>query len=140
MTVQDHSIDADALAIMQRYPGLFGTGPWTKNGRMGYGFQCDKGWYPLLERLFDDLDAIRREDDLTGIKVTQVKQKLGSLRVYVQRGNDRVHERLRQAEAEALETCEIGGGASPGIRSIGGFLTNACDKCLEQRKLRFEKR
>ncbi|MCA1777618.1 MAG: hypothetical protein LC676_19005 [Loktanella sp.] len=110
MAGQDHAIDAEVMAIMQRYPDLFETGPWIQNRGVGYGFECDLGWYPLLERLFSDVDAIRREDDLTGIKVLQVKQKLGGLRIYVQRGNDRVHERLRQAEAEALETCESCGG------------------------------
>lgn len=80
-TIQDHSIDAEAMAIMQRYSGLFGSGPWTKEGRMGCGFQCGRGWYPLLDRMFSDLDAIRREDNLTGIKVSQVKQKLGGLRI-----------------------------------------------------------
>ncbi len=140
MTVQDHSIDAEAMAIMKRYPDLFGTGPWTQNHGIGYGLQCGKGWYPLLDRLFRDIDVIRREDELTGIKVSQVKQKLGGLRVYLGRANDRVHDRIRQAEAEALATCEGCGGTTPGIRSIGGYLTNSCDSCLKKSKMRFEKR
>ncbi|MFO8127162.1 hypothetical protein [Yoonia sp.] len=135
MTDRDNSIDAEVMDIMKRYPRLFRTGSSTKSrGPMHDGFLCDPGWYPLLDRLFGDIDAICREDDLTGIKVSQVKQKLGGLRVYVQGGNDRVNDRIRQAEAEAAATCEGCGGSSPGIRSIGGYVTNVCDPCLNKRK------
>jgi len=130
MTDRDDNIDAEAMNIMKRYPELFrpGTGP------MRDGFLCSPGWYPLLHRLFSDINDIRRDDDLAGIRVSLVKQKLGELRVYVQGGNDRVNDRIRQAEAEALTTCEECGGPSPGIRSIGGYVTNACDPCLDKRK------
>ena len=130
MTDRDDNIEAEAMNIMKRYPELFrpGTGP------MRDGFLCSPGWYPLLHRLFSDIDDIRRDDDLTGIRVSQVKQKLGELRVYVQRGNERVSDRIRQAEAEAVVSCEGCGGPSPGIRSVGGYVTNACDPCLNKRK------
>lgn len=130
MTDRDDNIGAEAMNTMKRYPELFrpGTGP------MRDGFLCERGWYPLLDRLFSNIDDIRRDDDLTGIKVTQVKQKLGELRVYVHRGNERISDRIRQAEAEALATCEECGGSSLGIRSISGYVTNACDPCLDKRK------
>lgn len=135
MTDRDNSIDAEVMDIMKRYPKLFGTGSSAKSsGPMHEGFSCDPGWYPLLDRLFGDIDAIRREDALTGIKVAQVKQKLGELRVYVQGGNNRVNDRIRQAEAEAIVSCEGCGETSPGVRSIGGYITNACDPCLDKRK------
>lgn len=135
MTDQDNPVDPEARDIMKRYAALFGTNGSTKGGGpKSCGFLCDPGWYPLLDRLFNDIDVIRLEDDLTGIKVLQVKQKLGELRVYVQYDNDRIIDRIQQAAAEALETCEGCGGSSPGIRSIGGYVTNACDLCLDRRK------
>lgn len=89
MTDRDDNIDAEAMDIMRRYPDMFrlGTGP-TRNG-----FLWSPGWYPLLHRLFSDIDDIRREDDLARIRVSQVKHKLGELLVYVQGGNDRVSDR-----------------------------------------------
>ncbi|WP_322889920.1 MULTISPECIES: hypothetical protein [unclassified Yoonia] len=130
MRDRENSIDAEAMDIMKRYPDIFR----TVSAPMRDGFLCGPGWYPLLDRLFSDIDTIRRGDALTGIRVSQVKQKLGELRVYVQGGNDLVTDRIRQAEAEAAASCEGCGGPSPGIRSIGGYVTNACDLCLDKRK------
>lgn len=102
MTDRDDNIDAEAMNIMKRYPELFRLGA----GPMRDGFLCERGWYPLLDRLFSDINDIRCDDDLTRIRVSQVKQKLGELRVYVQGGNDRVSDRIRQAEAEAVASCD----------------------------------
>lgn len=72
--------------------------------------------------------------NLTSIRVAQVKQKLEEIQVYVQGGIDRVIDRIRQTEAEVVTKCEECGGPSPGIRSSGGYVTNACDPCLDNRK------
>lgn len=133
MKSDEHHIRPAAMRVMKRYPGLFGPGPWTRTtSPMAWGFSCSEGWYPILERLFQDLDCIREEDGLHDIQVVQVKEKLGGLRVYVQRGNARIHARIKEAANEALVTCERCGGPSGGIRSHGGWRSNACDDCLKR--------
>jgi hypothetical protein len=129
MADHEHYITPSAMEILNRYPGVFGPGPWpVRKTMLGWGFTCGEGWYPLLDRLCADIDRIRDEEGLK-LEITQVKQKFGSLRVYVRGGTDRIHARLRQAEYEAQSTCEGCGGPSPGIRDRGGYLTNLCDHC-----------
>ncbi len=111
MSDQDEYVDPEAKVIMDRYPSLFAP---VESGAIAYGFTCDRGWLPLLDRLFSDLDVIRQEDDLTDLKVIQVKEKFGGLRVYVRDGNVRVKERIWEAEDEAYATCETCGGSTPG--------------------------
>lgn len=50
-----------------------------------------------------------RDDDLTSIDVAQVKQKSSEFRMYARHDNDRVTDRIRQAEAEAVLSCECCG-------------------------------
>lgn len=95
-----------------------------------YGFSCGPGWFPILERLFDESEQIQQEDGLT-VTVLRVKEKFGELRVYFRSGNERVQYCLRRAEEEAFYTCESCGGLSPGIRS-GGRLSDLCDDCRKQ--------
>lgn len=130
MTEQDTYITPEAMQILKRYPGTFGRGPWPIDKTMlGWGFTCGVGWYPILDRLFADIDRIRDEDGLKKLEVVQVKEKLGGLRVYVKGGNDRVQARLWQAEEESLSICEGCGGPSPGISDRDGYLTTLCEPC-----------
>ncbi len=135
MADHEHYITPEAMRIIQRYPGVFGPGPWpVAKTQLGWGFTCGDGWYPILDRLFADIDRIREEDGLTRMEVVQVKEKLGGLRVYVRGGNERVDARVCQAEEEAFSTCEGCGGPTAGIREGGGYLTNLCDPCARKRK------
>lgn len=128
-------IPPDDMDILERYPALFGLAPGAKRLTLiNSGFACGAGWYPILDGLFAELETIRQEDILTGLKVIQVKEKFGGLRVYVDGGNERVHARIALAETEAAETCEGCGGPSPGVRSHGGWLGNLCDSCVRKRR------
>jgi len=137
VTDQDHHITPEAMKILTSYPNIFGPGPWPVSKTMlGWGFTCGDGWYPILDRLFADIDRIRGEDGLKKLEVVQLKQKLGGLRVYVRGGNERVQTRLRQAEEEAFFICEGCGGPSLGIGDRDGYLTTLCDPCAISAKNR----
>lgn len=116
-----------AQDIIARHPSLLGSEPTILKA---YGFCCGPGWFPILERLFDEFEQIQQEDGLT-VTVIQVKEKFGELRVYFRGGNERLQHCLRRAEEEAFYTCESCGGQSPGIRS-GGRLSNLCDDCRKR--------
>ncbi|GAA5076685.1 hypothetical protein N0B44_12170 [Roseibacterium beibuensis] len=116
--------------ILAKHPALLGSEPTDLKA---FGVCCGPGWLPILKSLFDDFEKIRQEDGLT-ITVFQVKEKFGELRVYVRGGNDRVQHRLRDAEWDAMFTCEDCGGRSPGVQSLGGGLNNLCGAC--RKKLR----
>jgi hypothetical protein len=117
---------SDAADLTKPYPNLFaGDVDWT----------CGAGWYPLLRRLFDQLEPMAAEARVSfpdrPLHVVQVKQKLGGLRVYVLGGAaEPVREKLlaliREAEEEAERTCELCG--QPGsMRELRGYYTPRCD-------------
>lgn len=125
----------EQMDILERYPALFGLAPGGRGLTLiDGGFACGGGWYPILDRLFADLAVIRREDVLTRLRVVQVKEKFGGLRVYVDGGNERIQARIGDAETEAAATCEHCGGPSPGLRSHGGWYGNICDSCAQKRR------
>ena len=102
----------------------------------GQHFECGDGWGKIFEGLSIRLDPYAATD---GLMITQVKQKLGSLTVYVEvDGDDRSEkaellesvDRWRKlASEESNRTCEICG--APG--RIRGrpfrFIQTLCEDC-----------
>lgn len=69
---------------------------------------CGDGWYSLLVSLFEQLEAyIAAHPHLEGMKVVQVKQKLGQLRVYLQPCVSEVAGIVAAAEARSRAVCEL---------------------------------
>jgi hypothetical protein len=117
---------------MFRYPG------WDdpQKSLIGFGFECNDGWFDLLKRLIEDFAEI---DTSKEIKVQQIKEKFGSLRCYADYPSRLdtsrltglgVMERIEQAEKESAKTCEVC-GAEGKIISKGGWLMCRCQKCIK---------
>ena len=64
--------------------------------------------------------------------VTQVKEKLGGLRYYTNRGNDRLYAFVRLAERLANVTCENCGRL--GKERPGGWIQTLCDECAKPKE------
>jgi hypothetical protein len=80
------------------------------------------GWRPLLERL---LLAISRIDPT--LRVVDAKQKFGSLRVRLDRYDERAYALIDEATSESLKTCEHCGGVAA-LRNDGGYFVTLCDR------------
>lgn len=65
--------------IIKKYNYMFGL---MEDSRypISFGFECGYGWLSILSRLFDDIAKIDKKKEVT---VFQVKEKYGSLRVYL---------------------------------------------------------
>ena len=114
--------------IILKYPRVFGIPPFDpKKTSMVFGFDCGKGWYPLLKELADELDIIIQEDNLKDFITVQVKEKFGTLRFYTHNGNERTESKISNACKISSETCEVCG--KPGTLRIGGWLQTRCDDC-----------
>ena len=99
-------------------------------------FECGDGWGKILKELSTRLDPYAATDDLV---IIQVKEKLGSLRVYVRfEGHDwsekeEVVEVVRRwrnvAEEQSCYTCEVCGAAGRVRKSVGGGVRAFCEAC-----------
>jgi hypothetical protein len=96
---------------------------------MAFGFECGDGWFDILDELFAKMEASDTE-----IKLTQVKEKFGTLRVYYYGGDDTVDKWVEAAEARSAVTCEQCG--QPGELRGTRWVYTACDECEEERATR----
>ena len=103
---------------MKRYPKLF------KNCYCG--FDTGIGWENLLIEAFEELNK------LDTINIVQIKEKFGTLRLYVGGSNyDQVDKIVDEAERKSAITCEYCG--KPGKLRQTSWLKTLCDDCQANR-------
>ncbi len=98
---------------------------------MCWGFETGTGWFDLIYRLSEKLEAeIMKlpEDKRHLYKAAQVKEKFGGLRFYMTADNDAMSKLIDAAESEAEETCESCGSKGKGRNHRGWFIT-LCENC-----------
>lgn len=88
---------------------------------MGWGFTCGNGWFLILWELSEQLEGM-------GCVASQVKEKFGGLRFYLEAYPEGALETIRVAEERAIRTCETCG--DPGVvKSPRGWIKTLCDRC-----------
>lgn len=100
-----------------------------------YDFTCGEGWKGIVTDLLEKLDAL----PLPPLKILQIKQKFGELRVYVDGGSEETSQLIREAEAACQNVCE--GCGVPGAKTNeGGWIRTLCPSCLLKRRREIESR
>lgn len=73
-------------------------------------FECGIGWYDILDGLFSKIKDLGLPSGEYGpLKVDQIKEKFGTLRVYMNYYDERVESLIDAAEVESARTCEYCG-------------------------------
>ena len=87
-----------------------------------YYFEVEEGWYPLIKDLITDLINLGWNKE-----ITQVKEKWGTLRFYINEGTDDIHRRIANTENESYIICEATG--QPGkLRNDLPWWKTLCDE------------
>ena len=113
--------------------------PTFRNNLMAFGYECSKGWHPIIEDAFDEMSSIIRDMDAVSraymhdnFRILQVKEKYGGLRIYVSAETDEIADIIKRAEDRAYRTCEECG--EYGVMTIrGGWYQTLCEPCAEKR-------
>lgn len=92
----------------------------------------ESGWAALVDRAFDAVERV------PGVRVVQVKPKMGELRVYVEGREDSAETRalqqfLIELRDESQRTCEVCGAPGTARGMELGFWT-LCDRHAEERR------
>ena len=107
--------------LQDRYTFLGATS--IREGLMAFGFECGDGWLPILEWLFAGFQELAdRDGTVNRFRVTQVKQKYGTLRVY--------HNGGEEYEALSAVTCEVCG--QQGTMRDDLWVSVRCDRCYRK--------
>jgi hypothetical protein len=102
--------------------------PTLQNNLIAFGFMCGEGWYPLIYETLDKVQAIVDRDGLD-IQVTEIKEKYGGLRIYLDGDTDEIFELTQMAEEQSYNVCELCG--KPGkLHRVNGWYMTRCEECL----------
>ena len=85
-------------------------------------FGVGEGWFPIIKSMIEELIEIGWDK-----RTTQVKEKFGGLRFYMDNADDYVYGILSMAESLSFRTCETCG--APGKTGGVGWLTTRCETC-----------
>ena len=105
--------------LLEKYPSFFPP---------SFNFECGDGWYNILDRFFKMLALQHFE-----VKMTQIKEKYGDLRIYAGYGNNDIENQLisnliHEAEQASRTTCEICGNKGS-ITKTAGWYRCRCRHC-----------
>ena len=97
--------------------------------------ECDDGWFNIIYSLANtieiglgDLDPEMSEQ----MYAIQIKQKFGTLRVYMSHSDHYIDGAIRMAEYMSAKTCETCGAKSEGTKSMGGWISVKCTRCYNK--------
>jgi len=124
--------------LCQRYPELFRDRHGEKaQTSMCWGFACGDGWFGIIDGLCAEIAAQVRDGKMPPVVVSQVKEKLGTLRFhirggYLHGGNAKTHRLIERAQEEATRTCEECG--QPGVLLDVGVPRVRCAACAMENR------
>lgn len=122
--------------LFNEFPTFFRGREDIHNSLMGFGFECDDGWFDIIHRLCTDIKAVCDRAGWDGFRVVQVKEKWGGLRFYTDGLPvdiaDEIDVLISKAESDSYTICEVCGNT--GQLRKGGWWRTLCDDCDYRRK------
>lgn len=120
--------------LVEKYPKLFsGYGAPPDKSPMAFGFECDDGWFDLLDSLCAQLTMLKpgaEDGEPLPLTALQVKEKYGTLRFYLGACTDEALTLVDFAEAMSAKICEACGNRG---RTRGTtWLKTLCDVCARE--------
>ena len=95
---------------------------------MSWGIECGDGWYDLIYSLCGQLLA---QDPYEEFKASQVKEKFGGLRFYVDCSTPEINRLIDVAEELSYKVCETCGSNEKVSISGLNWVKTLCKKCSD---------
>ena len=71
--------------------------------------ECGNGWYDLLDAMFECIQKDLEKTPRPNFKITQIKEKFGILRIYIENSNQYIDKIILQAKSMSEHICETCG-------------------------------
>ena len=140
--------------LVKTYPKIFkNVGGDPKVTCMADGIQCNDGWYDLLDTLCHTMQrwcdgentryitetdkyefVVEGDPEYVQVVASQVKEKLGELRFYVDGGDATTQGIIQMAENMSSRICELCGSPAKTNRD-SGWMHTTCDSCNKRIRL-----
>lgn len=105
-----------------------------------FGFECNDGWFDLLKDLITEIKlicnseeyvaALSLDDKPSQLKVSQVKEKYGTLHFYTSYSNNAIDAAIERAEKRSLVTCEFCGKEGKLKETGHRWYQTLCEECF----------
>lgn len=127
-------------SLVQKYPEMlkeYYLSPFESC--LGRGFECDDGWYELVDKCCSQLKQYEKKQNIK-IIVTQIKEKLARLTIYIRVSSGK-KEHINDAwniannfAEKSRYVCESCGKKFDEIitKNIDGWLSTKCENCRKE--------
>ena len=99
-------------------------------------WECEKGWWPLIEKVAAAIDSFNADHSKTPVEVSQIKQKFGGLRIYHNNSPEDLRQLIDEAVAASWHTCEKCGSTIGVTTNLEGYRLTLCPDCRKEIKPR----
>lgn len=115
----EHQLDVDKYEVDDDY-------------EFGYGISCGNGWYSLISPIIDYVEEYNsnypKEEEQ--IRILDIKEKWGALRIYVWSGTKELYDMIDKAEKDSTHTCEFC-GSTIDVGHTSGYVMTVCHDCVK---------
>lgn len=92
--------------------------------------ECCDGWFLLLDNLCSEIQDHVDQYVVPQVRLTQIKEKFGELRIYYSGGDKHIGELIDTAQSASKLTCESCGSLGQRERTRHGWIKTLCSRCL----------
>lgn len=122
--------------LFEKYPTIFRQKDLSnQETAMCYGLACGDGWYTLIDEMcgniknrMENFNRNKPKEQHLVCEATQVKEKFGGLRFYVQGSDDFIDGIIDLAESMSYRICSQCGNQSTPQKKRGWVYT-LCENC-----------
>ena len=102
------------------------------NSKMGWGFQCEDGWYKIIYEMSKKIDKISKEGEFAAAITEVSKNKDGTLYVEARNLTPPVANIITTAREQSRLTCELCAYTPAFLRGVANSLEGhiACGRCV----------
>jgi hypothetical protein len=101
---------------------------------MGWGFQCEDGWYKIIYEMSKKIQKISKEGEFAPAITEVSKNEDGTLRVEARNLIPPVADIITAAQEQSRLTCELCSYSPAFMRGVASNLEGhiACGRCVEK--------
>ena len=120
--------------LFKKYPKIFRQKDLSMSQTcMCWGIDCADGWYWLLDALCSHLQFDIDNNNEKQLETTQVKEKFGTLRFYVNHSTEKQQSVINFAEMLSSSICEECGTTKQNVKlRKGSWVRTLCSECAKK--------